>query len=178
MIGCVMLKRMLLVLSLLLPLRVLAGIDVYEFGSEQERERYQHLVDEMRCPKCQNQNLAGSDSPIAKDLRREIHRMIVDGQSDGQIVDFMVDRYGEFVLYRPRLESTTLVLWGLPVTLLLVGAVIILLLVRRRKRVEASAIDAGEQARLQALLAAARQREAISGDNNKPAGAGSQESER
>ena len=81
-------------LLVLLPwLAAQAAVDVREFDSEADRQRYQSFIDEMRCPKCQNQNLAGSDSPIAKDLRDQVYRMIEEGRSDKEIVDFKVYRY-------------------------------------------------------------------------------------
>ncbi len=112
---------------------VSAAIDTYEFKDDESRERFQSLTQELRCPKCQNQNLADSGSPIALDLRREVYRMVDEGQSNDSIVDFMVARYGEFVLYRPRVSSATNVLWYGPIVMLGLGAVVVLLLVRRRK---------------------------------------------
>ncbi len=112
---------------------VSAAIDTYEFKDDASRDRFQSLTQELRCPKCQNQNLADSGSPIALDLRREVYRMVDAGQSNDAIIDFMVARYGEFVLYRPRVSSTTNVLWYGPFAMLGVGAVVVLLLVRRRK---------------------------------------------
>jgi cytochrome c-type biogenesis protein CcmH len=132
-----------------------AAIEVHEFDNEVDRKRYQTFIDEMRCPKCQNQNLAGTNSPIAEDLRRELVFMIKDGKSDKEIVDFMVERYGEFILYRPRLSPATLLLWGAPVFLLIFGVIMLLLIVRKRRRVDV-AVDAGlspvESERLASLL--------------------------
>src|SRR5699024_7928946 len=82
-------KHYCVMLPLLFAMTAQAAIDVYEFESDVQRLRYQNFIDEMRCPKCQNQNLSGSDSPIATDLRRELHELIVDGRSDKEIVDFM-----------------------------------------------------------------------------------------
>jgi cytochrome c-type biogenesis protein CcmH len=110
------------------------AIDVHEFDNEVQRQRYLSFIEEMRCPKCQNQNLAGSDSPIATDLRRELYTLIMDGRSDREIVDFMVARYGEYILYRPRLSPATLLLWLGPVVLLLIGIVALILVVRQRRR--------------------------------------------
>ncbi len=130
-----------------------AAIDPYTFEDEVQRARYQRFIAELRCPKCQNQNLSGSDAPIATDLRRELYRLIVDGHSDREIVDFMVGRYGEFVLYRPPLDSRTVVLWALPGVLLLIGAIAIALVARRHRRASVAApLDAAEQKRLQTLL--------------------------
>lgn len=102
-----------------------AAIESYEFQNEQQRERYQQLSEELRCPKCQNQNLADSDSQIAVDLRRELHQQLLDGKSDEAIVDFMRERYGDFVLYKPRVQRNTLLLWLGPVALVLGVAVLL-----------------------------------------------------
>ena len=108
-------------------------IETYQFDDEILRARYQIFTQELRCPKCQNQNLSGSNSPIAEDLRRELHRLLHEGASDQQITDFMVARYGEFVLYRPRLQPQTLVLWFAPAVFLVVGVFVIIVLVRRQR---------------------------------------------
>lgn len=123
-------------LLLLISSVAFAAIDTYEFKDEASRERFQQLVAELRCPKCQNQNLADSNSPIASDLRREVYKMVETGESDEQIVDFMVARYGEFVLYRPRVTSNTWVLWYGPFALIAVGAGVVWLLTRKRKSVQ------------------------------------------
>lgn len=104
---------------------VYAAIESYEFQDEQQRERYQQLSEELRCPKCQNQNLADSDSQIAADLRRELHQQLLDGKSDEAIVDFMRERYGDFVLYKPRVQRSTLLLWWGPIGLVLIVALLL-----------------------------------------------------
>ncbi len=133
-----------------------AAIDTYEFRDELTRERFQALSAELRCPKCQNQNIADSNSPIAKDLRDELYRMLDSGASDSAIVDFMVTRYGEFVLYRPRVSSQTYLLWYAPVGLLVIGIAVVIALTRRKKSadksVEKTGLSAKEQQRLDALL--------------------------
>ncbi len=98
-----------------------AVIETYDFESDSLRERFASLAAELRCPKCQNQNLSGSDAPIAEDLRREVHRLITTGSSDQEILQHMLDRYGDFVLYRPRFALETLALWLGPVVLVLIG---------------------------------------------------------
>ena len=95
--------------------------DLYPFENEMDRQRFQRFSYEMRCPMCQSQNLAGSDSMISQDLKRELHRLIVEGKSDEEVVDFMVSRYGEFVLYKPKAEGGNLVLWLSPLVFLLIG---------------------------------------------------------
>ena len=112
----------------------LASIDVYEFENDLNRERYQHFLEELRCPKCKNNNLAGTNSKIAVDLRRQLHLMIEEGQSDQEIIDFMVLRYGDFVLYRPRVQPKTLALWAGPLVFLAVGMLVIGGIVWRRRR--------------------------------------------
>lgn len=104
---------------------LLAAIESYEFQNEEQRARYQQLSEELRCPKCQNQNLADSDAQIAADLRRELHAQLMAGKSDEAIVEFMRERYGDFVLYKPRVQRNTLLLWLGPVALLtLVGGLL------------------------------------------------------
>ncbi|OZY85102.1 cytochrome c-type biogenesis protein CcmH [Cellvibrio mixtus] len=141
---------------LLIAFSSLAAIEVHEFDNDVDRKRYQSFVEEMRCPKCQNQNLAGTNSAIAMDLRRELVFMIKEGKSDKEIVDFMVERYGEFILYRPRLNSSTLLLWGAPVFLLIAGIILLLVIVRKRRTLDLasgeSGLSAEEQARLTDLL--------------------------
>ena len=82
-----------------------AAIDTYEFANDAERDRFRELTKELRCPKCQNQDIADSNAPIATDLRREIYRMLGEGKDNQQILDFMVARYGDFVLYKPALTA-------------------------------------------------------------------------
>lgn len=132
-----------------------AAIEAHEFKNEIDRQRYQSFIDEMRCPKCQNQNLSGSDSPIAQDLRNEVYLMIEAGKSDQEIVNFMVERYGEFILYRPRLSPATILLWAAPVLMLVFGAILLLLIVRKRRRLAVETDDGltqQERVRLNALL--------------------------
>jgi cytochrome c-type biogenesis protein CcmH len=129
-----------------------AAIDPYEFADESQRDRYRHFVEEMRCPKCQNQNLAGSDAPIATDLRRELHRLLIDGRSDREIVDFMVARYGAYILYDPPFDKKTALLWLAPVGFFAIGTIVLLSIVRRRRAPPPSDLSVAERARLDELL--------------------------
>lgn len=104
------------------------------FDSPEQEARYKVLTAELRCAVCQNQNLADSDAPLAQDLRQEIYDMMQAGQTDDQIKTFMVDRYGDFVLYRPPVQGNTLALWVIPIALLGVGAIAVGLTVRNRNR--------------------------------------------
>jgi cytochrome c-type biogenesis protein CcmH len=144
-LGCV------LCFLLFFSVNSVAVVDIYEFDSASQRERYHQLSEELRCPKCQNQNLAGSDSQIAGDLRHELHRLLLDGKTDREIKVYMVDRYGEFVLYQPRLQKATLLLWGLPFVLWLVGVVVLGAVVKRRK---AKAVEQEDQEVIEQRLSA------------------------
>jgi cytochrome c-type biogenesis protein CcmH len=111
------------------------------------------ISEELRCLVCQNESLAGSRADLANDLRREIRSMIKEGQSDTQIMEFMVSRYGDFVRYRPPVNATTWLLWGGPFLLLLVGIGALIYFLRRRTiDVPATSLSADEQRRAQALL--------------------------
>lgn len=132
-----------------------AAIDTYEFAKEADRERFRELTKELRCPKCQNQDIADSNAPIAADLRKEIFRMLGEGKDNQQIIEFMVDRYGDFVRYKPALNAKTALLWFGPAGLLLGGLVVIAVIVRRRRgqRTEApQSLSADERQRLDQLL--------------------------
>ena len=132
-----------------------AAIDAYTFKSEAERARYSELTKELRCPKCQNQDIADSNAPIAADLRKEIYRMLGEGQSNQQIIDFMVDRYGEFVRYKPELSARTWLLWFGPAGLLLGGVLLIgVIVVRRRSKrtTDTQVLSNEERQRLAHLL--------------------------
>ena len=133
-----------------------AAIDTYEFANDAERERFRELTKELRCPKCQNQDIADSNAPIATDLRREIFRMLGEGKDNQQILDFMVVRYGDFVLYKPALTSKTAVLWFGPLALLVGGLVVIGVIVGRRRRTgqteSSDTLSVEERKRLDTLL--------------------------
>ncbi len=107
-------------------------------------KRLQALSAELRCLVCQNQTIADSNAELAVDLRREIRGMIAAGQSDGQIIDFMVTRYGDFVLYRPPVKGITLLLWGGPVALMLFGLFMLQRYLRRRARQVADELPLSE----------------------------------
>jgi cytochrome c-type biogenesis protein CcmH len=128
-------------------------VDVLTFDSEQQQRRYKALIDEFRCPKCLNTNLSGSDAPIAQDLRRSVYRLVQDGKSDQQIRDFLQQRYGDFVLYKPPFSGPTVFIWLIPMGLLLIGAVILAALQRRAR--QQPEVELGEQDsdRLNRLLA-------------------------
>lgn len=123
---------------LVLALSVGVGVDDFQFDSQTNANRYSKLIEEFRCPKCLNTNLAGSDAPIAQDLRRAVYRLISEGKTDKEIRTYMRDRYGDFILYNPRLTPQTLLLWFTPILLVLAGAWLILRLKDRRAPVTLS----------------------------------------
>lgn len=129
---------------LFLPSISLAAIEAYEFKDGQMESDYNKLINELRCLVCQNQNLSGSNADLARDLRRQTHEMLMDGNSPDQVIQYMVDRYGDFVLYRPRFKSSTLLLWLGPFILV----VIVLWLVIRNLRAR-PALSAPDQASMQ-----------------------------
>jgi len=139
---------LLMVFCLALSAPARAAIEAYQFESAQMEADYNKLINELRCLVCQNQNLAGSDADLAHDLRRETYEMLNEGKSPQQVVEFMVERYGDFVLYRPQFKSTTYLLWLGPF-LLLIGVLALLI---RRLRAPPSSPEVDQQA-----LARARQ---------------------
>ena len=116
--------------------------------------RLKHLAVELRCLVCQNQTLADSNAPLAEDLRREVRDMIVKDMSDKEIIEFLVARYGDFVLYRPPLKPTTTLLWVGPFVLLAIGAIVLVITLRRRShKVVDVPITDEEHRRVEQLLA-------------------------
>ena len=109
-----------LILAGLFSIATYAAIDVYGFDSVQQEAQYRGLIEELRCPKCQNQNLAGSDAPIAQDLKQKTYDLVKDGRSDGEIRDYMQERYGDFISYKPPVRPSTWILWFFPPLLLIV----------------------------------------------------------
>ncbi len=127
-----------------------AAIEAYQFDSSEMEADYNQLINELRCLVCQNQNLAGSDADLARDLRRETYEMLREGKSSEQVVEFMVARYGDFVLYRPQFKSTTYLLWLGPFLLML--GVLYLLVRRLRKPEKAVEMDANALSEAKQLL--------------------------
>lgn len=111
-----------------------ANIDVYEFTSEDKRQDYLSLTKELRCPKCQNQDIADSNAPIAADMRREVHRLLEEGNKPEEIINFMIERFGDFVTYKPKQSPETFLLWYGPWIFIGIGAVFIILAVKSRDK--------------------------------------------
>jgi len=130
-----------LLLLSLCAINSFAVVEINEFSSEQVRARYESLIEELRCPKCQNQNLAGSDSAVSVDLRREVLIMLEDGHSDNEIRTFMRERYGDFILYNPPIEGKTLLVWVLPVIFLTFAVAVAFFVIRNATRNAQQGLD-------------------------------------
>ena len=139
-----------------------ANIDTYQFDNPRQEAQYRALIEEFRCPKCQNQNLAGSDAPIAQDLKQKTYDMVKDGRSDAEIRQYMNERYGDFISYTPPVRPSTWILWFFPPVLLVF--VMLAWFIRNRNSSKRAAVianpiedgyaplSAAEQQRLQDLL--------------------------
>ncbi|KAA1162294.1 cytochrome c-type biogenesis protein [Pseudoalteromonas distincta] len=124
-------KWLLLTLSLFVSMGAFAQQDRYQFDNNKQAILFEELTKELRCPKCQNQNIADSDAVVAKDLRDKVLVLVKEGKSKDDVIDYMIDRFGYFVHYDPPVTPATLVLWVLPVLIVIVGFGFIV--IRQRK---------------------------------------------
>ena len=132
-----------------------AAIDVYTFDSDAQEQTFRELTKELRCPKCQNQDIADSNAGLAKDLRDKTYQMVREGKEKQEVVDYMVARYGNFILYDPPLMASTLILWLGPLLVILIGGAVVVLRSRRPPAVKKqldNALSEEEQRRLAELL--------------------------
>ncbi|RLV60770.1 heme lyase NrfEFG subunit NrfF [Parashewanella curva] len=129
-------------------------VDTYQFKNQANQERGLKLARSMRCPQCQNQDLVDSNSPVAHDLRIQVFKMVDEGKSDEQIVQYMTQRYGDFVLYKPRMDPKTYILWWGPLGLLICGVIVIGLLVRKQRanKTTSEAFTESDEEALKAIL--------------------------
>lgn len=145
-------KKTIYILVMLFSTSIYAGVEVQSFDNQQEQQLYKKLVDELRCLVCQNQNLADSNAELAQDLRKQIIEMIDSGKSEEQIIEYMVARYGDFVLYRPPLNPRTFVLWIGPFLMLLAGLIVLFVFVKRQQHKVKPTLSAEQQAKAKKLL--------------------------
>jgi cytochrome c-type biogenesis protein CcmH len=125
------------VLLSVLPMGAFA-LDTLQFTNPEQQAVYETLTSELRCLVCQNQTIGDSNAELAADLRRQVYEMLQQGKSKQDILQFMTDRYGDFVLYNPPLKAKTSVLWLGPVMFLIVGLIAVILVIRRKKTVLAA----------------------------------------
>lgn len=149
-------KRYWVVLAIALAVQFLTPaqgrVEPLSFDSPAQEQRYRKLIAELRCLVCQNQNLADSNADLAQDLRQITYDMIKSGASDAEIINYMVARYGEFVLYRPPLTRNTALLWIGPFVLLGVGIIVLVVVARRRARAQPEPVTASDRERVRELL--------------------------
>jgi cytochrome c-type biogenesis protein CcmH len=136
----------------LVSLPAAAAIEPVEFATDEQQRRYRSLIAELRCPKCQNENLAESNAPIANDLRMVVAELIRDGRSDSEIRAFLQERYGDFILYSPPLRADTLLLWLGPLIMFLIGVLVVWRVIRGRPEA-ADTLPTVDEARVRELLA-------------------------
>ena len=124
--------RLLFIFLLMMSGSVYA-VDTHQLSDPKQQETYETLTKELRCLVCQNQTIADSNAELAGDLRRQVYEMLQQGKSKEEIVQFMTDRYGDFVLYKPPFKGKTSVLWIAPVVFLLLGLITVFFFIRRKK---------------------------------------------
>lgn len=136
----------------LISVNAYSAFNTYQFDDPIKKQRFDKLINELRCTVCQNQTIAGSNADLAKDLRDKVYKMVNEGKTEQEIKDFMVDRFTDFVLYNPPLKESTYLLWWGPFFLLVFA--VIMLIVQIRKRTQAPSIDINPQQheRIQQLL--------------------------
>jgi cytochrome c-type biogenesis protein CcmH len=129
-----------------------ATLAEYTFENPGQDENFRAIIEEMRCLVCQNESLAGSNAELAVDLRNEIYDMMKGGQSKAEIIDFMVARYGDFVLYSPPVKPSTYPIWFGPLIVFLIGGVVLFRIIRRKNQSRETELSDAEQQRLKQLL--------------------------
>jgi len=159
-----MMKKLLTALTIVLilgsgPLQATATLESFKFADDAAEQHFKDLIAELRCLVCQNQSLADSDAELAHDLRAEVYEMVQDGKSDAEIIEFLVARYGDFVLYNPPMKPSTYLLWFGPFALMILAGALLLRSVRRQKRAANVEISADDRKRLDDLLGASENRE-------------------
>ena len=147
----VLIASLLLLLGWVVQAPAIAAIDVYTFDNDNQEQVFRELTRELRCPKCQNQDIADSNAGLAKDLRDKTYQMLRAGKSKQDVIDYMVARYGNFILYDPPLMASTLILWLAPLGAIVLGMLFIVLRSRKTAAVSAELTEQ-ERQRLARLL--------------------------
>lgn len=129
-----------------------SAIETRKFDTPQQEAAYRQLINELRCLVCQNQNIADSNADLAKDLRNQTYDMLMQGKTKQQVVDYMVARYGDFVLFRPPLKATTVLLWAGPFLIFVIGVFVLLRFIRRKGSEPVPELSRADRERAEALL--------------------------
>lgn len=143
---------MTLLFALFLALPAQASFDNFDFSGDVTEKRFQNLVSKLRCLVCQNESLAGSQAELAKDLRREVYDLMMSGKNDSEVVDFLINRYGDFVLYQPPLRPSTWLLWIGPFVFFALAAFLLLRRLAKRSKMQEASLDETDRAKVQQLL--------------------------
>ncbi|WP_312312990.1 cytochrome c-type biogenesis protein [Atlantibacter sp.] len=141
-----------LLAALVLSFSVFAAIDTYQFKDEAQEQQFRELTAQLRCPKCQNNSIADSNAMIASDMRQKVYELQQQGQTQKQIIDYMVARYGNFVTYEPPVTPGTVVLWLLPALFILGGIIVVVRRARKGQQRDSQPLNDLEQQRLKQLL--------------------------
>ena len=147
-----MIRIFLLVVLLSISFQSSARISAYEFDNPEQEDTYNDLINELRCLVCQNQNIADSNAELAQDMKRKTHELIMQGMSKKEIGDFMVQRYGNFVLYKPPVTATTYLLWTGPFIILFIGLFFLIKIIRNRKVEKIESLSENDKSRAADLL--------------------------
>lgn len=145
-------KRAALLSLMLMAPTAFAAVEYRDFSQPEQEQVYQTLISELRCLVCQNQTIADSNADLAKDLREQVYQMLRQGKSRADVVNFMTERYGDFVMYKPAFNLKTVLLWLGPALFLGGGLITVILVARRKRTGRATELDAAQKARLQKLL--------------------------
>jgi cytochrome c-type biogenesis protein CcmH len=146
-----MMKLWFFVLTLLVT-QVGYAIDDHQLADPEQQKTYELINSELRCLVCQNQTIADSNAELAGDLRRQVYEMLQQGKSKDEIIQFMTDRYGDFVLYNPPLKTKTALLWLGPIAFLITGFAMIFWFIRRKKKASTTVFDKDKQEKMRHLL--------------------------
>lgn len=139
-------------LLLLFSVNVQAKFETHDFATPQMEKDYNVLVAELRCLVCQNQNLADSNAELAQDMRLKVYKLLSEGSEREEVVDYMVARYGDFVMYRPPVKSSTFLLWFGPLIFFVIAAGVVMSYMRRQKSVTDGTVDDQQQKKAHSLL--------------------------
>ena len=144
-------KNRLIILLLIVSAQVFA-VDYHQLPNPEQQKAYETIISELRCLVCQNQTIADSNAELAADLRRQVYEMLQQGKSKDDVLQFMTERYGDFVLYNPPFKAKTGLLWLGPLFFLITGLVMIIWFIRRKKQAPVTAIDKDKQEKIRRLL--------------------------